>query len=241
MTGAGAAVLTAAAVLVAPAAAAAPADEIEDAVQAAQEESEQALDEAREALDDAREEAEQAAEEGSAEARERAQQAVEDAEKALEDARQEAEQAADQAREDAADVFGSMPKIGMGDWLPDDLRRDLADLQDLPADERAEELQDIAEEGMRGNYGDDVENWTERVGGLIASLPRELREDIQSLFGQEPEEARDDLRQIMEGAVDGEYGEDVEEWADWLRDTAQRWDLAGAIQGSSGGQDDGGN
>ncbi|MDT0277029.1 hypothetical protein [Blastococcus goldschmidtiae] len=241
MTGAGAAALTAAAVLVAPAAAAAPADELEDAAQAAQEQSEQALDEARETLDEAQEEAEQAAEEGSDEAQQRAQQAVEDAEQALEDARQEAEQAVDQARGDAADVFGSMPKIDPGDWLPDDLRRDLADLQDLPADERAEELQDIAQEGLSGSYGDEVENWTERIGGLIASLPRELRQDIQSLFGQEPEEARADLRQIMEGAVDGEYGEDVEEWADWLRDTAQRWDLARAIQGSPAGQDDGGN
>lgn len=245
VTGAGAAALTAAAVLLAPAAAAAPADELEDAVKAAQEEAEQAqeeaeqaLDEARDALDEARDEAEQAAEGGSDEARERARQAVEEAEQALEDARREAEEAVDQAREDAADVFGSMPRIGIGDWLPDGLRRDLQELQDLPADERAEELQDIAEDGLEGDYGDEVEDWTERFGELLSSLPEELRQDIRSLFGQEAEEARDDLRQIMEGAVDGEYGPEVEEWADWLRETAQRWDLAGAIQGNP---DDGGS
>ncbi len=221
-------------------------DEAEQAVEAggdeAQERAQQAIEEAQQALDNARDEAEQAVEEGSNEAQERAQQAIEEAQQTLENAQDEAEQAVDRARGDAADVFGSMPQIGMGDWLPDDLRRDLQELQDLPADERGQELQDIAREGLSGSYGDEVEDWTERIGGLISSLPRELRQDIQAVFGQEPEEARGDLRQIMEGAVDGEYGEDVEQWADWLRDNAQRWDLARIIQGSSGaGQDDGGS
>ena len=203
-TGAGAAALTAAAVFMAPAATAAPADEAGKAAQAVQEQAERAVNEAEQALEEARQQAQGAAEQGS-----------------------------NRAEDQAQDVFGSMPEEDMGDWLPDDLRQDLQSLPDLPASERAQELQDIVRSALSGDYGDEVESWTERIGGLISSLPQDLRQDIQRVFGQEPEEARADIRQIMEGAVDGEYGADVEKWADRLRNTAQRWDLSRAIQGTS--------
>ena len=203
MTGAGAAALTAAAVFMAPAAAAAPADDAGEAARSVQEQAEQAVNEAEQALERARQQAREAAEQGG-----------------------------NLAEDQAQDVFGSMPEANMGDWLPDDLRQDLQSLQDLPASERAQELQDIVRSALSGDYGDEVERWTERIGGLISSLPQDLRQDIQGVFGQEPEEARADIRQIMEGAVDGEYGEDVEKWADRLRETAQRWDLSRAVQGA---------
>jgi gas vesicle protein len=232
LTGAGAAALTAAAVFMAPTAAAAPADQAEDAAQAVQEQAQEAVGEAEQALEEARKEARRAADESSKRAQQEAEEAVDEAEQALQDAREEAEQAADEAQQQAGDVFGSMPKTDMGDWLPDDLRQDLKELQDLPALERAQELQQIVQDGMSGDYGNEVENWTERIGGLISSLPQDLRQDIQNVFGQEPEEARADVRQIVEGAVDGDYGADVERWADWLRNTSQRWDLSRAIQGA---------
>ncbi|WP_166532309.1 hypothetical protein [Blastococcus xanthinilyticus] len=233
MTGAGAAALTAAAVFMAPAAAAAPSDDMREAAEAAQEQAQDAVNEAEQALEEARQEAEQVAEEGSERAQQEAEETVDEAEQALEEAQQEAEQALDEAEKTAQDVFGSMQQVDMGDWLPDDLQQDLSNLSDLPADERAQELQEIVQNGLSGDYGNEVESWTERIGGVISGLPQDLRQDIQSVFGQEPEEARADIRQIVEGAVDGEYGQDVEQWADWLRNTAQRWDLSRAIQGSS--------
>ncbi|SFF46031.1 hypothetical protein [Blastococcus tunisiensis] len=253
LASAGAAALTAAAVFAGPAASAAPMDDAEQAVEAVQEEAQQAIDEAEQALDDAREQAEDAANEGEDEAQqavEEAEEALEDtreqAEQAVEDAREQAEQAAEdagdaaaEAREQAEDAFGDLPQVDAGDWLPDDLREDLEGLQDLPAGERTQRLQEIVQNAVGGDYGDEAERWSERLGGLIASLPQDLRRDIQGVFGQEPEEARADVRQIIEDAVDGEYGDDVEKWADWLRNTAQRWDLARSIQGV--GSSDSGN
>jgi hypothetical protein len=247
LAGAGAAALTAAAVFVGPAASAAPSDRVEQAAEAVQEEAEEAVEEAEAALDEAQEQAEDATEQS----RDEAQEAVEEAEAALEDARQQAEQAledaqqeagdaADQAQEQAEDVFGDLPRMDAGEWLPDDLREDLESLQEMPAGERTERLQEIVDAAMDGDYGDEVQRWSQRMGSLLASFPQELRQDIQQVFGQEPEEARADVRQIVEDAVDGEYGQDVEQWADWLRDTAQRWDLARSIQGV-GPSSDGGN
>ncbi|WP_164704549.1 hypothetical protein [Blastococcus litoris] len=242
LAGAGAAALTAAAVFVGPAASAAPSDQIEQAAEAVQEEAEEAVEEAEAALEEAQEQAEEA----TGEAREEAQEAVDEAEAAVEDARQQAEQAleeaqqqADEAQESAGDVFGDLPRVSPGDWLPDDLREDLESLQQTPASERTERLQEIIDAATDGDYGDEVQRWSQRMGGLLASLPQELRQDIQQVIGQEPEEARADVRQIVEDAVDGEYGEDVEQWADWLRDTAQRWDLARSIQGVGPTGDDG--
>lgn len=239
--GAGAAALTATAVVMAPVAAAAPADDAREAVEAVQQEAEGAVDEAEEALERARQEASEATEGGSDRAEQEAREAVGEAERALEEARQQAEQAIEDAQEQAEDLVGTMPKIDFGDWLPDFLERDLQQLQEAPADERAEELEDIVRSGLDGEYGNEVESWTERLGGLISSLPEDLRQDIRGVMGQDPEEARDDVRQIVERAVDGEYGAEVEEWADWLRDTAQRWDLGSAIQGTDPMEGSGGN
>jgi ElaB/YqjD/DUF883 family membrane-anchored ribosome-binding protein len=259
VTGAGAAALMAAAVFVGPAAVATPGDDAQDAANEIQEqveqaadevreqieqaadeppgEAEQALDEAQQALDEAREQAEEA----TGEAQGEAEQALDEAQQALDEAREQAEQAAEEAQDQAGDqtqgqapdIFGDLPRTDPGSWLPDDLQRDLQGLQDLPAGERAGELEDIVHSALGGDYGDEVETWAERITGVLSSMPQDLRQDVQQVFGQEPEEARADVRQIVENAVDGEYGEDVEMWADWLRDTFQRWDLARAIQGSS--------
>ncbi|WP_324277759.1 hypothetical protein [Blastococcus brunescens] len=232
LAGAGAAALTAAAVFVGPAASASPIDQAEQAAEEAQQEAQQAVEDAEQALEDARQRAEQAVEDAQREAEEAADEAADEAQ-------QEAGDAADDAREQAEDAFGNIPQMDAGEWLPDDLREDLEGLEELPAGERTERLQEIVRSAVDGDYGDEAQRWSQRVGGLLSSLPQDLRQDIQGVFGQEPEEARADVRQIMEDAVDGEYGEDVEKWADWLRDTAQRWDLARSIQGVGPGSADG--
>ncbi|MGY2084813.1 hypothetical protein [Blastococcus sp. SYSU DS0539] len=213
----------------------------------AQREAEQAVSEAEQALEDAQREAEQAAENGSARAQQQAEQAVTEAEQALRDVRQEARQALDEARQaadeaqrQAEDALGNLPTIKFGDWLPDHLQRDLQELQDTPASQRTQELEDIVQDALDGDYGARAENLSERFGGMLASLPPTLRQDIRDVLGQEPEEARADVRRIMEDAVDGEYGPEVEKWAHWLRETARSWDLAGAIQGT-GDTTQGGN
>ncbi|MCZ2860914.1 hypothetical protein [Blastococcus sp. VKM Ac-2987] len=217
----------------------------DDVTDQAQQEAEQAVEEAEQALDDAQQEAEQAAENGSARAQQEAEQAVEEAEQALDDARQQARQALEEAQQAAGDVqrqaedaLGNLPTFQFGDWMPRQFLQNLDDLRDTPASERAEELQDMVEDALRGDYGARTENLTERFGGMLASLPPDLRSDIEEVLGKEPQQARADVRQIMEDAVDGEYGPEVEELADWLRETSQRWDLAGAIQGTGGAAKD---
>lgn len=234
VAGAGAAALTAAAVFVAPAAVAAPADDAEQAVEEVQEQARQAVEEAEQALEVARQEAE-----NSTRVQRQAEQAVEEAQQALEEARQQAEealdgvqqdggQAVDDAQRQTQDALGDLPTIQFFDWLPDNLQQAR---QGTPASDSAQELDDIVQDGLSGDYRDEAGPMTERLGGMLAALPPELRRDIQDLRGQEPEETRAEVRRIVERAVDGEYGAEVQKVADWMRETAQRWDLAGAIQG----------
>ncbi|MGY1711784.1 hypothetical protein ACI8AC_19985 [Geodermatophilus sp. SYSU D00758] len=211
VVGAGAATLTAAALVLGPGTAVgAPADPVGEATQAAQD------------------------------AAETAQQAAEDAARAAQDA---ADQAA-RAAQDAADAAGDAAQDAAGDvdvpadhmdWLPEDLRQDLEAVQDLPADERADRLQQIFSDAVAGEYGEQVENWAERMLQFLDQLPADLRNDLQGVVGMEPRQAQEQLQQIWQGVLGGEYGEDVRMWGRWLQQTFQQWDLGTIIQGMDSG------
>jgi ABC-type transporter Mla subunit MlaD len=217
--GAGAATLTAAALVLGPGTAVGtPTDPAEEVTQAAGE----AIDAARQAAEDAA----QAAEDAARTARDAADQATKAAEDAAEAAGDAARNSADTAND--ADINATSDET---DWLPQDLQDDLADLQDMPADQRADEVQQIFRSAVTGEYGEDVENWTERMVKFMDALPQDLQDDLQNLVGMEPEAAHEQLQQIWQGVLDGDYGQDVEMWGKWLQQTFRQWNLGQLIEG----------
>jgi hypothetical protein len=221
IVGAGAATLTAAALVLGPGpAVGAPTDPADEVTQAAEE----ALDAAREAAEDAA----QAAEDAAQAAQDAADQATQAAEDAARVAGNTAEDAADTA--DDAGINTSPDEV---DWLPQDLQDDLQDLHDLPADQRAEQMEQIIQDAVTGEYGEDVENWSERMVDFMDALPQDLQDDLQNVIGMESEVAQEQLRQIWEGVLDGDYGQDVQMWGTWLQQSFRQWNLGQIIEGST--------
>lgn len=217
IVGAGAATLTAAALAFGPGTAVgAPADPVDEATQAMQE----AVDGARQAAEGAAKAAEEAAR--------AAQRAADEATRAAESA------GSGEGAADSGDDRGIDTSPDQMDWLSEDLQNDLADLQDLPADQRADEVENILRDAMSGDYGDEVENWSERMVDFMDALPRDLQDDLQNVVGMQGDEAHEELQQIWGGVMDGDYGRDVRMWGTWLRQSFQQWNLGEVIQGDMG-------
>ncbi|WP_347056844.1 hypothetical protein ABC795_09005 [Blastococcus sp. HT6-30] len=125
------------------------------------------------------------------------------------------------------------------DWLPDGLQQDLRELHDVPADQRAERLQDVLRSGLDGEYGGEVEQWTQQLEGFPSSVPEDLRDDLGQLSGQEPGQLREDLGDVVvDSARSGQYGLGLDTRTGWAGDAAERSNLSRALDGTSG---DGGN
>jgi hypothetical protein len=122
---------------------------------------------------------------------------------------------------------------GMDEWIPEDLQQDLQALEDVPADERAGAMQDIVTGALSGEYGEDIENRTEDLRGVWSSLPTNLRSDLASAFGEEPEQIGDELAQVFDNARSGEYGQSVESWTDWMAGTMSSWDVGSTTDAGS--------
>ncbi len=239
VVGAGAATLTAAALVLGPGtavgASAAPVDEATQAMQEAVDDARQAAEDAAQAAEDAAQAAKEAAQ-AAQDAVDQATQAAEEAEDADEPAHSGTKDAADTA--DDEDIDTSPDEV---DWLGEDLQNDLAYLQDLPADQRAEEVQQIFRDAVIGNYGEEVENWAERMVDFMDALPQDLQNDLQNAAGMQGDEAQEQLQQIWEGVLDGDYGQDVEMWGMWLRQSFQQWNLGQVIVGDMKGDMDDNN
>ncbi|MGY1609254.1 MULTISPECIES: hypothetical protein [unclassified Geodermatophilus] len=187
----------------------------------------------------AAEEAARAAQEAAQEAQEAADQATQAAQDAADEASQAAQDAAEaaggaaQGSADAVDDEDGDAAPDEVDWLPQDLQDDLADLQDLPADQRAEEVEQVLRDAVAGEYGERVEDWAERTVDLMDDFPPDLRSDLQDLLSMRPDAAQERLRQVWQGVQDGDYGQDVEMWGRWLQQTSQRWDLGQLLESTT--------
>lgn len=220
IAGAGAATLTAAALALGPGTAiGAPADPRAGMSQAAEE----AIDAARQAAEDAAQAAQDAAR-AAQDAADQATQATQAAEAAGGAARDSADTADDAVIDATPDEV---------DWLPRKPQDDLADLQDLPAEQRAQEVEQILSDAVTGEYGEEVENWSERMVDFMDALPRDLQNDLHDVMGMEGDAAQEQLRRIWQGVLDGDYGQDVEMWGRWLQQSFQQWDLGQLVEGST--------
>lgn len=108
-------------------------------------------------------------------------------------------------------------------WLPQDLRADLRQLRTLDLEQRREAADRIWQEALAGEYGARVQLRAEEAQQRFQTLPEELRDDLKEARGLEGDELRDARQEIRDKALDGEYGDQVERWAE-RRAEAQKQD-----------------
>lgn len=126
---------------------------------------------------------------------------------------------------DDADPGLRMPCGAVWNKLPDDLQADLADLRDLPAEERLAAAEEIRRDALAGEYGGAVRRWSEhrdeRRDWVRARMPRELRHDLADAWRLPVAERRDAFLEIREGALTDDYGRRVQRVATQLEERRQ--------------------
>ncbi len=101
--------------------------------------------------------------------------------------------------------------------LPEDLQADLKAVRSLPAGEKAGALREIRRDALDGDYGPRVRRFAERrvgrVRALRRALPDEMKADLREARRLTGNDRLDAYREIRAGALDGEYGDRVQEVA----------------------------
>lgn len=112
------------------------------------------------------------------------------------------------------------PRIPCGAvWaqLPADLQSDLQTVRGLPDGEKAAALREIRRDALDGGYGARVQRFAERrndrLRAIRRALPAELRADLREARRLGGDDRVDAYREVRSGALGGEYGERVQEFA----------------------------
>ncbi len=127
---------------------------------------------------------------------------------------------------DRIDDSGRWDLPGRLDAVPDAVRRDLADAWALDdPDARREAFEALGDRALAGDYGAEVrkgarqlrDRWESRPG-----LPDELRQDLEDAWDiQDADQRRDALDDIRDRVLAGDYGAEVKERAERLRDRVE--------------------
>jgi hypothetical protein len=115
--------------------------------------------------------------------------------------------------------------------VPAELRTELAGLRDVPAAERLTELERIRDAALAGEYGADAKAGAERLVAMTAMLPPELYADLEALVATEEAEIPDAVEGIRDRALAGEYGAQVQGYAERLVAAAEEhgYDVSGDL------------
>jgi hypothetical protein len=101
--------------------------------------------------------------------------------------------------------------------LPEDLQADLRAVRALPVGEKADALREIRRDALDGDYGDRVQRFAERrderIRAIRRALPDAMRADLREARDLTGQARLDAYREIRAGALDGEYGDRVQEVA----------------------------
>ncbi|MFB6931933.1 hypothetical protein [Streptomyces chartreusis] len=106
--------------------------------------------------------------------------------------------------------------------LPEDLRADLRKLRTLQPAPRQEAAAKIWQDALDGHYGTRVELRAEEAQRRFRSLPGQLQDDIKELRGLSGEERTQQRTEIRDKALSGEYGRQVQRWAERRADLWQQ-------------------
>ncbi|CAM5347548.1 Lipase chaperone OS=Streptomyces chartreusis OX=1969 GN=CP983_00595 PE=4 SV=1 [Streptomyces chartreusis] len=106
--------------------------------------------------------------------------------------------------------------------LPEALRDDLRKLRTLEPEPRQEAAAKIWQDALDGRYGTRVELRAEEARRRFRALPRQLQDDIKELRGLSGEERTEQRTEIRDKALSGEYGRQVQRWAERRADFWQQ-------------------
>lgn len=104
-----------------------------------------------------------------------------------------------------------------------ELRKDLKAARELEGQARRDAVKQIHADARAGKYGDKVakrfDHRADRRAAVFALLPDDLQADLKKLRAMEPGDERRAYRdEIRQKALDGEYGDKVQEAAEKLKD-----------------------
>lgn len=99
-------------------------------------------------------------------------------------------------------------------WMPPELRADLRRLRTMEPEQRRAAATRIWRDALAGEYGPRVRVRATGAQRRFETLPQELRDDLKDLRSLDAGEARDELREIRDKALDGAYGDQVQRWAE---------------------------
>ncbi|MGW6788358.1 hypothetical protein [Streptomyces chartreusis] len=106
--------------------------------------------------------------------------------------------------------------------LPEALRADLRKLRALEPAPRQEAAAKIWQDALDGHYGTRVELRAEQAQRRFQALPEQLQDDIKELRGLTGEERTERPTEIRDKALAGEYGRQVQRWAERRADLWQQ-------------------
>ncbi len=103
-----------------------------------------------------------------------------------------------------------------------ELRKDLKAARELKGQARKDAIKQIRADAKAGKYGDKVaerfDRRADRRAAVFALLPDELQADLKKLRAMEPGDERKAYRkEIQQKALDGGYGDKVQEAAEKLK------------------------
>lgn len=92
---------------------------------------------------------------------------------------------------------------------------DIKDLRGLEGEERRDAMRQLRDDARDGKYGEHVgqrfERRADHRAAFFALLPDELQSDLEALKDAEPQERKAMREEIREKALDGGYGDKVQE------------------------------
>ncbi|WP_406129468.1 hypothetical protein [Streptomyces sp. NBC_00989] len=107
-------------------------------------------------------------------------------------------------------------------WMPPELRADLRKLRTMKPGQRQQAAARIWQDALAGEYGTAVRVRAEEARRRYQALPEELRDDIKELSGLSGDQRSEKRTEIRDKALAGEYGEQVQGWAERRSDFWQQ-------------------
>lgn len=105
--------------------------------------------------------------------------------------------------------------------LPADLRADISAVGELPDAEKPAAIRAIREDALAGEYGARVARAAERMqdrrADVLARLPEDLQADLEALRALPDEAKVDAAKELRADALAGEYGEQVQTFAERMQ------------------------
>lgn len=108
------------------------------------------------------------------------------------------------------------------DRLPAELRKDVREVVLADPEDRPDLWQQIRDDAVDGEYGPRASRIASRLAEWADDRPEALTADIEQVRLAGCDERRVLAEDVIDGALAGKYGPDVQQRAEWLQEIAER-------------------